>query len=71
MSSCSGAETTGAESLEVGELVEGHADTTINMSSFKTTDSTLLNIKTFIDVIPYPQGFQGLQERQKHREMKA
>ncbi|KAI3924824.1 hypothetical protein MKW98_031075, partial [Papaver atlanticum] len=65
MSSCSGAETTGAESLEVGELVERPADTTTNMSSFKTTDSTLLNIKTSIDVIPYPPGFTraSAQER--------
>ncbi|RZC82216.1 hypothetical protein C5167_045006 [Papaver somniferum] len=68
MSSSSGAETTGAESLEVGELVEGPADATTNISSFKglpTTDSTLLNILTSIDVIPYPPGFTrtAAQER--------
>ncbi|KAI3894054.1 hypothetical protein MKW92_026072, partial [Papaver armeniacum] len=70
LSSCSGAETTGAESLEVGELVEGPADATTNMSSFKgllTTDSTLLNILTSVDLIPYPPGFPraSAQERAK------
>ncbi|XP_026415148.1 uncharacterized protein LOC113310636 isoform X2 [Papaver somniferum] len=68
ISSCSGAETTGAESLEVGELVEGPADATTNISSFKglpTADSTLLNILTSIDIIPYPPGFPraSAQER--------
>ncbi|XP_026427883.1 uncharacterized protein LOC113323758 [Papaver somniferum] len=67
MSSCSGAETTGIGSLEMGELAEEPVDATMDASSSKglITDSTLLNILTSIDVFPSPPGFtsSSAQER--------
>ncbi|RZC82217.1 hypothetical protein C5167_045004 [Papaver somniferum] len=67
MSSCSGPETRGIESLEVGELVEESADATMKMSSCKglTNDSTLLNILASIDVFPSPPGFASASSQER------
>ncbi|XP_026412868.1 uncharacterized protein LOC113308622 isoform X2 [Papaver somniferum] len=66
MSSSSGAETRGIESLEVGELVEVSADATMKTSSSKglATDSTLLNILASIDVFPSPPGFASTSSQE-------